>query len=265
MRISVVIIGFFLLVSFMPACRSTEIGDSFPDKKTAALASAAMDSNVKEIDSLLASGAQINGRGKGGITPLMWALYHLKKDGYRALLERHADPNLQEDDGDSVMQWAAQLKDSTYLQLALEHGGNPNLINAQSAHDRSPLFSAIALTPDTTENVALLIKAGADMNLVSPTGTPLTDAAGTNQYEVVYMLLQAGADYKQKDHSGTTVVWAIEHNNIDPQSDGFKWRQKVIDFLREHGVSVNPKDQVAMCSKDLGNGATEIAPCDQKQ
>jgi hypothetical protein len=256
--------GFFLLLNCMTACKASEIDESFTDIKVRELASAAADGNVKQIDNLIASGVQINARGKDGVTPLMWALYHLNKDGYKALLEKHADPNLQENDGDSVMEWAAQLKDSSYLQLALEHGGNPNLVDSHSAYDRFPIFSAIQLAPDTNENVALLVKAGADLNVVSPTGTPLTAAATRNQYEIVFLLLQAGADYKKPNNSGKTVAWVIENMNIDPTSDAFQWRQKVIDFLHAQGIAVNPKDQEQMCSKDLGSGATEVVPCKDK-
>jgi hypothetical protein len=55
------------------------------------------------------------------------------------------------------------------------------------------------------------------------------------------LLLENGADYNVIDKWGHGVVYSLEENNISSQGELFAWRQKVIDFLRFHGVSVNPK------------------------
>lgn len=256
-------ICFVVLFGFMTASHSSDATDVFSDSGVAALATAAADGNIKKIDELIAAEVQVNARGKNGVTPLMWALYHLNKQGFEALLTHKADPNLQEDDGESVMQWASQLKDPEYLKLAIQHGGNPNLLNTQSAYDMTPLFSAIQVNAEA--NIELLIKAGANLNIQSPTGTPLIASISPNYYHIAYTLLLAGADYKMQSKSGRTAAWYIENGNIDSNSEEYQWRQKVIEFLSQHGVAVTAKPQVAMCSKDLGNGTVEIAPCNKEK
>jgi ankyrin repeat protein len=100
-----------------------------------------------------------------------------------------------------------------------------------------------AIGPSGLENVKTLVASGADLNYQDSISgnTPLIQAADLNQFDIVYYLLDRGADYKLKNKFGNTVVFDIEMNNIDPKSTGYAWRQKVIEFLRSKGVSVNPK------------------------
>ena len=231
----------------------------FSDGTTLQVANAAANGNAAKVQALRDGGADINAQGKDGVTPLLWALAQGNKIGVQKLLELGANPNHQTDDGDSMMSLASQMRDSDFLKLALKYGGNPNL--KMTHYPYTPLMQAIG--PENFENITLLVEAGADVNYQDPiTGdTPVISAADLNQYDIVYYLIQQGADYRLKNKFGNTIVFAIEHNNIDPYSTGFKWRQKVIEFLESHGITVHPKPNTPMCQTDLGNGATEIAPC----
>lgn len=66
-------------------------------------------------------------------------------------------------------------------------------------------------------------------------------AAATAQFDIVYKLLQAGADYTITDNFNTTLVYSIENNNINPQHEQYQWRAKVIEFLHGKRVKVNPR------------------------
>ncbi|MGH8398890.1 MAG: ankyrin repeat domain-containing protein [Gammaproteobacteria bacterium] len=277
MRGCALILFLLCLLGNLSACSAEQsrIDDYFTDPQSRALVTAAVDGNTKEIERLVASGVNVNARGKDGVTSLIWAIYHLKKAGYQALLEHGADPNMQVQNGtligDSVMETAARMQDSSYLKLALQHRGNPNLVNKSSYYDYNPLISAIMA--DRKTNVDLLIQAGADINATVDgfSGqTPLDFAVGEQNYEIAYRLLQAGANYRITDpyqaaagKGSNPIVWGLEHGDLDPASDRYKWREKVIQFLNAHGVVVSTKPPPAMCTQDLGKGVKVIAPCNQ--
>jgi len=91
------------------------------------------------------------------------------------------------------------------------------------------------------EHVQLLIDAGANLDFQDQSGTtPLLFAANQNQYRVAYLLLQSGADFSIRNLAGVTMVWPIERNSFALSTDPEGWRQKVVDFLRDQGVEVNP-------------------------
>lgn len=270
MRKCAFILFWLCLLGNLSACSAehSRIEEYFTDPQSRALVTAAVDGNTKEIERLVASGVNVNARGKDGVTPLIWAIYHLKKVGYQALLEHGADPNMQVQNGtligDSVMETAAQLPDPLYLKLALQHGGNPNLVNKTSAYDHTPLISAIMA--DRKANVDALIQAGANINpKVDEVNdeSPLEYAVNEQNYEFAYRLLQAGANYRLKALNGNPIVIGVETGDLDPASDRYKWREKVIQFLNAHGVVVSTKPPPAMCTQDLGNGVKITAPCNQ--
>jgi len=212
----------------------------FADRKVAELAIAAAEGNTKTIDRLLAEGAKINATGQYGQTPLFWSLYAHNKTGFQHLLEHGADPNAHDQNGDGVMHLAAEDEDSDYLRLALAQKGDPNLRDTRGVFP-TPIFRA--LQPLRSDNLKLLIASGADMNYRDASEqTPMMSAANANQYEKVYVLLVAGADYMKKNVWGNTIVRNIEHNGFDKSTDVGGWRDKVIDFLRQRGVEVHPRN-----------------------
>lgn len=211
----------------------------FADKKVAALAIAAANGDTSAIESLLASGAKINGVGDYGQTPLFWSLYAHNIVGFQKLLDGGANPNARDENGDGVMHLAAEDEDPDYLRLALSRNGNPNLRDTRGVFP-TPIFRAIV--PVGNDNLRRLIASGADINYRDVSEeTPLIAAAGGNKYDKVYILLAAGADYKLTDVWGKTIVRNIEHNGFDKTGYLGPWRDKVIDFLRQHGVEVHPR------------------------
>lgn len=212
----------------------------FTDDLTLQVAEAAAQGDAQKIQALKNKGANIDATGKDGVTPLLWALSQGNKKGVETLLSLGADPNHQTEDGDSVMSLASEMTDPDFLKLAIKYKGNPNLALANGP-PRSPLMAAIG--PGGLDNVKTLLQAGANINYQDPvTGdTPLIQAADLNQFDIVYYLLEQGADYKLKNKFGNTIVYDVEMNNIDPTSQGYIWRQKVIEYLHSKGISVNPK------------------------
>jgi ankyrin repeat protein len=210
--------------------------DVFSAAADIALAEAAARGQIDKLSELLGHGAEVNARGKDGMTPLFWALIQGNKEGFKYLLEHGANPNLQDAQGTSVMSVSAALKDSVFLAVALKNGGNPNLVGQKSA--KTPIFSSIENM--TWDNLQLLIGAGANLDFKDRTGsTPLMRAAGINQYQIVYIMLKAGADPTIKNNWGYTILFPIKNNNINPAHELYQWRSRVIELLKERGMNVD--------------------------
>src|SRR5690606_27774060 len=112
-----------------------------PEPQVRALAKAAGNGDVKEIEALVQQGASVNAHGTRNATPLFWAMREDSIKGFTRLLELGADPNVIFDDGGTVMHWAVRHKNDAFLKVALAHGGDPNL-NAGKDNE-TPLFEAL--------------------------------------------------------------------------------------------------------------------------
>ncbi|MCE2570912.1 ankyrin repeat domain-containing protein [Motilimonas eburnea] len=224
-----------------------DLDNAYSDKSAITLSRAAMRGDVKLINKMLASGVDVNVRGKGGETPLLWSLTALNKKGYQALLEAGADPNIQLTEyGESVMSVSSVVNDSDFLRLALAYGGDPNLRHGKNNIQITPIFDAVVAT--RLENVKILMAAGANLNLRNWKRETVADfAASSNQWQIVYMMLEAGVDYtgNSKLQNRPRIITALEQQNIVGESEKAYWRDKVIAFLRDRDVEVYPRDPLA--------------------
>lgn len=220
----------------------------FPDRQVRALAEAAGKGKIKFIDELIDKGVDVNARGKKNATPLFWALRNSNLNGFMRLLELGADPNILFADG-SIMHWAAKHENIAFLEVALQYDGDPNLVAGQFSE--TPLFETIGLAGnDRKENRQLLLESGADINAKTveessylPIGgqTPVMKAAGLGRFDIVYELLEVGADYKIKNDSGHDLASRVAQDvgafvSGSPQE---KDLQKVITWLSERGVNIS--------------------------
>ncbi|NEX91507.1 ankyrin repeat domain-containing protein [Caulobacter sp. 17J65-9] len=169
--------------------------DAFPDPHLAALARGTCEGDPAEIARALAAGADPNGRGLDGVTPLVWALTCENPVGMEALLKAGADPNRAVGDRGSVVFFAASYRDTGLLDLLLRYGGDPN---ARDERDTA-LMQALELGMHDAGwgNWDALLAAGADINLdVSDDDdfprTIAISAAEFNQWGKVLELLKRG-------------------------------------------------------------------------
>ena len=230
------------LVAYMPL----EI--MFPDDRVRALAEAAGEGAVKEIEELVTQSTDVNSQGKKGATPLFWALRNSNIEGFKKLLDLGADPNIVFADG-TVMHWTAKHKDTRFLQAALEHGGNPNISAGKPSE--TPLFETIGVEgSDNKAAMLILLDAGADVNAVTGDEeifgmsmggkTPLMVAASVVRFDIVYELLLRGADYQLKDDSGRDLVdrVAAMRNRFAAGSEQKIHIETVVEWLSERGVKI---------------------------
>jgi ankyrin repeat protein len=168
---------------------------------------------------LIAGGADLNQRGAGGKTAIFYAA--LAGSGYADCVEmaiaNGADLDLQDDLGHTVLSAVAAAENYGMFNLLMQAGAattgleSIQLIQAAGAGNvdrvKSLLATNVNLDLDRgaamsnaaaaghTQIVALLIQAGANVNLRDKLGfTPIASAAYAGYGEIVQLLIAAGAD-----------------------------------------------------------------------
>jgi uncharacterized protein len=211
--------------------------DYFTSPVELALIDAAGAGDVRKLVRLVAQGADVNARGRDGMTPAFWAIAHQSKGALAFLLEHGADPNAQlASDGKSAMSISAMAADSWYLHEIIDHGGNVNLLNP--FRNQTPIFDAMLALRD--ENVRILIAAHADLNAADKMGnTPAIVAAGQWRYDWVYEMLIAGADPTVQTPTGITLLTRVRRVPIVPSNPNYPWKLKVVELLKVRGLDVD--------------------------
>lgn len=131
------------------------------------------------------------------------------------LIKYGANPNIKANSdelfiGDTPLIVASRAKDKVIAEKLLRAGADPNIQN-----DNGETALHIVSDESFTSIVELLLKSGADPNLRTIEGyTPLYRAVHWNNYDIVEMLLQAGADSEIPTDDGITAkMIAIEDKN----------------------------------------------------
>jgi len=219
----------------MPSNIAKRAAEAFTDPQARALAEAAARGNVRELERLVKAGADVNAKGSLGITPAWWAIRNRNKVGFEWLLAHGASPNADVN-SITIMELAAGYEDSEFLQVALRY--KPDLNRAGPYTGHTPLSTAVVFS--TRKNVELLINAG--VNLDNDRGqSPLSFAAGQGAYDYVFLMLKVGVDTGRVSADGLeALAKTIGSRLIDPNSEAYEWRERVIRFLRGKGVEAHP-------------------------
>jgi hypothetical protein len=237
--------------------------DFFKDARVISLCNAIERRDIAEIERLAKSGVNINAKGRGNMTPLLWA-FPMGETVFKKMLDLGADPNVKTSgrvwpfplyDTYSVMSTCANptfveggihneyFRDvpmDNYLKLVLKHGGNPNI---EDANGETPIFYMGG--SNVSEKTHLLCDAGADLNHRKSCGaTPLIERTTAPSY--VLCLLKAGADYRMANDNGWDLVLILENlktpQGPSGQAQSFSDRQvaqakPVFDWLSNEGVN----------------------------
>lgn len=201
---------------------------------------------------LLEQGADVDAVGKKEMRPLFWALAKQSLKGFTFLLEKGADPNFYMEDIDnhphqhkpSLMEFLAEADAQQYLKLALEHGGNPNLVVESYYPDgrlssRNTIISS-AIMRNQSENVRILAEAGANLDYQnSAKQTPMMTAAGIKNFEIVHLLLEKGADPTLENRWDMNLIDRIKKygdRGMKKGGEQYRWYLKVIEELKLRGI-----------------------------
>jgi hypothetical protein len=229
------------------------VAEMFPnDPRTQALALAAGRGDIKEIDRLVAAGADVNAVGTYGVAVTEWLLQHPNKVGFRRVLEHGADPNKiwfirygKAEEQLSLLHRSveeAPYIGTEYLHMCLEIGnGDPNLLPPDKKY--SPIHKALRFGNE--DAFMILVKAGAEIDFKDKTGRPLVFyAASYDNFEITLYLLEQGVDYSSiytgggiKDIRESINIDLGRHNLArDNTVPHYMWFWRCVDFLEKRGM-----------------------------
>jgi ankyrin repeat protein len=172
---------------------------------------------------LVTHGADVNARSALGNTPLILAARPANSHkAVELLLSRGADARTTNAFGATALMSAAAGGDDASVRLLLEHGAD---VNAQPGMTHADFIlgggrSALmwAAFRGNSRMLKTLLDAGANVNGEGFFGTPLEQAAWSDQTKAARMLIARGAEVNQKDHGVgySPLHWAASSEGSDP-------------------------------------------------
>jgi ankyrin repeat protein len=161
-----------------------------PKNPRITLLSCAVSTNdLNLIDILLAHGADINGAGEDGTTPLWTAVGWDGANTTSYLIDKGADVNRANDSGVTPLMIATACKDVSILQALLQHG-----TKLETTDKEGCTALMYACRDNVTPAVRFLVSQGANVNVVDAHGeTALTYAGDRGNTRLVNLLKEAGA------------------------------------------------------------------------
>lgn len=227
----------------------------FSDDKVIALCKAIEANDLESMRKLLDAGADINTKGTGNMTPLLWAFPDNKPERFRLLLERGADPNVTITSnfgvpngflvGDSVTHMSCKAHFS-YFEDVFKNGGDPNLPSKiETNKNETPIFFVIRSGgADVKKKIEMLIKKGADINKCVDITPLILSAYHGGQYELAMFLIDSGADIHAYQDNG---VNKLTHALVKAEKTLLKIvtahqradYDKLVKYLEQHGESLD--------------------------
>ena len=203
----------------------------------AALEEAIIADDPAAVNTALSGGAEVNARGAVGVTPLAYAIGTGKEKAARALIAAGANPNIEDDEGDTAVTLAvnsyARLPD--LLPLVLDAGGNPN----QLRPDGDPVIVRF-INGANLDAITLMQSKGADMSAIANRQPLVVFAAYGADWDVVWHLITLGADLEDpKAREGLVEAFKVPGATL-PDSPLYEAKVKVYEHLRELGEDPVP-------------------------
>jgi ankyrin repeat protein len=170
------------------------------------LHAAASNGNTEQISQLVAQGADLEAIDSSGRTAVHVAAFASNEDVLKALFEAGANINALENSKYDVITIAAVENDLDMLRMALSVGGNPS--NITSLYEGTALIAAAHL--GHFEVVTILIEAGAPLDHINNLGwTALIESivlgdGGPRHIDIARALIEAGADVSIADRQGVS-------------------------------------------------------------
>jgi len=221
----------------------------FDDPQLREACSAIESRDITRIEQLISSGADVNAKGKDGMTLLMWAYAGETFQIFSLLLKHGADPDVAVTSdlntnqfirvGDSVSVVAAKSR-LEYLKAALENNGNANLVSGRGDSLLHLAIRGVGLGKQ--ERIQCLLDHGADINALSREGdvTPAMAAVTWGgQYDIALFLLQAGADFRKyrENQPERLIHYVLADNRRNPTGKQKVDYERLLTFLKDNGES----------------------------
>jgi hypothetical protein len=132
-------------------------------------------------------------------------------DDIKTYLKNGGDVNAKDENGKTLLIWAALIRDADFVKLLIDANADVN----QTQNGFSALMAAAAA--EKPDIVKLLINAHADVNAKNQQGyTALILTASNGNTEIVKLLIDAKADITIKDNKGNTAIqWATANGHSE--------------------------------------------------
>ncbi|KAB5580333.1 ankyrin repeat-containing domain protein [Coniochaeta sp. 2T2.1] len=204
----------FLSSLASPFLAATAALRSKPEPLVNALCQAAATGNLSQIRSLVAEGANINGRDDNGQTPLIRAVHANQPASIQTLLDSGADISRTSSGylggGRPPLFHAIALQNAPLASLLLAHSADPNQQDSWGQR----YFLSLVIMGDTPAEpyISLLLAHGADPSAADASGqSPVTLAIRRRKRkedrdDVVRLLLRHGADVNARDTDGAPLL-----------------------------------------------------------
>ena len=162
---------------------------------------AAWKNDVTMCNILIDRGADINAENDNGETPLHLAAYNGYTKICKLLIDKGANVNAKQwCGGMTPLHRAVCRKHFKTCEVLIKNNAN---VNIRANSGETPLEESIS--NNNKKMCGLLIKNGADVNLRNNQGdTPLHKAASHNRYDICKLLIDNGADINATDKYGFT-------------------------------------------------------------
>jgi len=158
--------------------------------------------NLERAVELILVGADVNAINNDYETALMLAVYKNYKDIVKLLLNKGANPNIQDKVGNTALMFAVNKGYKDIVKLLLNKGADPNL---QTEYGNTALIWATKRT--NKDIVKLLLNKNADINIQNKLGsTALILATKKNNKDIVELLLNKNADINIQNNYGNTAL-----------------------------------------------------------
>ena len=193
----------------------------------------------------LKRGAEVQALNRYGRTPLFSAAEGGNPDVVRSLLDHGADAHIRDKEDNNVLHIAAAHGHLEVARMLLALNLEVNTLNR---FGMTPFYSALK-TSKKPDIVRLILDHGADVNL------PLDDrcycsalhlAAGSENPEIVQMILERNPDIEARDSQGETPLHSASHHG----------NPVVVQLLLDHGADPHARDDegktVLDCAGSLG-------------
>ena len=160
--------------------------------------------NRQTVQAIIEHGADVNAVNNKGQTALWFACCDGRIDLVKNLLDKGADPNIADKNGESCLHAAIYgMCNSETIQGLIDHGSNVNAINKDGA---SPLL--LACSAAQTDSVKLLLKAKADPNIAYADGDSSlhTAISADCEKETLQELIDSGGHVNSLNARGRTAL-----------------------------------------------------------
>ena len=177
----------------------------FSDARVAEFVRHVQQGDLAQVQAGLRAGISPNAQGRDGFTPIFFIFPARNADVARALLRAGADPNAKLPDGTPVLQFAVRLENPEFTKALLEFKADPNAIGP----NEKPVIHEAVLAGEARQ-LELLVRAGADINVIWGVGTPLFAAIGADNFAAAAKLLDLGANSDWRSPGGKSQPTAGE-------------------------------------------------------